>query len=155
MSPLLPNFPAEILEQWPYENGGVLETWSWLGLQGLGFRLETFPMTTVLKDVRHWSQSGMEMEAAKLEESSSYREWGVIGYVKANGTWPRPPIALDNRKARIERPHMGDDSPFILIEGMHRLAALTYFSAKSSVLPEHRLWVVHGWRPNPPGGWCV
>lgn len=122
---VLPNFPSLVIIQWFYDHHNCIEQYAWLDCSSL-----TFELTMVRADVLNTPcQSGNETVV-------QYRDYYLQGmdiprikrlaeHVEESGTWPVPPIILENEGDNIESPwRLRYSAPYELLEGHHRMAAL-------------------------------
>lgn len=141
---LLPNFPEEVLSQWVFENGGVLQKdFAWFNPVSASFQKSLWATERIVSEIRHWHEEGVEMEVRKVLDGNYRPGYRLLRYMRENGTWPVAPVVYDNAHAlSIQRG--GGASRYVMLEGMHRLG---FFRALASSRPEtlrasHRLWLV-------------
>jgi hypothetical protein len=142
MRPLLPNFPAEVLSQWFFDHWSQIDDYAWLGFDRLRF------------DRREWTseqimQSGIQ-ENDSIQIDHRHFEKGILAprieriacFFDANGTWPVPPIFLDNTDNDITRPDGWRlTTPYHLLEGSHRAAIFWTYHSRGALVSSHFLWV--------------
>lgn len=70
---ILPFWPREAIVSWLFpHNSQVIEELTWIGLQRLRFRLETWSTDRIIREVRHGGR-GVEIEQDKCSDAS-YRD---------------------------------------------------------------------------------
>jgi hypothetical protein len=141
---VLPNFPADVLDQWIVKTSGVLSQFSWFEPTRASFSEEEWSTNRILREIEHWHEGGVEMEVAKFLEERSYREtFGLSKFMRENGTWPVAPIVFDNENG--QQIQFGGGSPrYVMLEGMHRLGFLRGMKQlePERLLQKHRVWLV-------------
>jgi hypothetical protein len=143
---LLPNFPDVALKEWVWRHyGNAVSDYGWIGLPYLHFTPEAWPTDRILAAVHGWENHGLIEHWTKYlrENPDALADW--LGSKMINeGTWPEPPMIIENSMglARPDGLRLGE--PFHLMEGHHRLCYLHALVAdpRWQAQPEHRVLVV-------------
>ena len=140
---VLPNFPAAVSKQWIVDHEEVVESYGWLGFGGLRFSLETWSTEDILARVSSSNELFVEQWRERLVLNHGVRESRLGAYMIRNGTWPVPPLVLDNQNA-LQRPDGVVLPRWALIEGHHRLGFLRglHEDEELQVSPTHDVYVV-------------
>jgi hypothetical protein len=137
-----PNFPAEVVAQWFFEHNDALHQNSWLEYEVLEFELVRFPLELLLSDCfrcNPFVEQFCEHLANRVENPRIMR---ITDHFRATGTWPTPPIVLRNIDGEHSFPWgMPCGSPYHLLEGHHRFAALVTICAMEKVQRQHSVWL--------------
>lgn len=145
VGPLLPNWPADALEQWPHRHWRDFRgTWAWLGVDGLSFTAETWSTERIVSDIRFVDHEYFTEYARSFASNESARGSPLGEFLIAHGTWPVPILTLRYDGEYRPPDHCRVHSPFTLLEGHRRLSFLRgILDAKLvSVRPAHDVWVV-------------
>lgn len=137
----LPNFPAEVLIEWPGRHGyQSLNTWGHLPLAALEFE-EISWESSRLSEIRALNSAFTEIGPGSQGECHLNRPGDWLGrYMKEHGTWPAPIVVLHNEH---EHEAQGGDlipEGRILIEGHQRLCRLLNLP-DSLRQGSHRVWL--------------
>jgi hypothetical protein len=73
------------------------------------------------------------------KDQSGYRNW-LARVMERRGTWPVPPIIMDNRRPLPELQFAELPMHFVLIEGHRRLGFARSLAADGLLGPEHTVW---------------
>jgi len=86
-------------------------------------------------DMGHWEK--------ELREFPEVQQKRLGAFMINNGTWPSPPLVLDNAQG-LRRPSGQSLSRYHLLEGHHRLAFLRGLAADQrwQAAPTHAIWLV-------------
>lgn len=139
----LPLFPVDVLDHWLIEHDNALQHVGWLDLRSLTFTKESWHTDRIISTVKHFNESGVEIERRKFTGRAAYREsYPLAVYFCENGTWPVPIVVYHNA-ATEPILQDGGRSEYVAIEGMHRLGFLRGLIEmdSTSVVPEHDLWI--------------
>ena len=140
----LPNFPDEVLTDWLLRHGRfALVYFGWLDYRQFRFTREEWQTSVILdlvissneRDVDYWTQ--------ELREFPEVQQQCLGAFMINNGTWPSPPLVLDNTHG-LRRPSGQPLSRYHLLEGHHRLAFLRGLAADQrwQPAPTHLMWLV-------------
>lgn len=143
ISVLLPNFPEECLKQTMFQHGiHSLRLWGWLDPYSLSFREVLWSTEDVASQISSFNEPAVEDWKSQLSESRELSKNKLGSYMITSGTWPVPPIVLDNVGA-IAAPDGTSLTRYHLLEGYHRLAYLRALHENEHWTPkaEHRLWL--------------
>jgi hypothetical protein len=141
VSPLLPNFPAEVLSSWFGEQPDIIEKYAFLGFKRFMFTREKFLLECLPGDeaLRPGSKS-----LKTLAEESAWKKRGLTQWMKTHGTWPVPPIILNTVESALPPfPPIEFKTPYHLLEGYHRLALAHHFVHEAGIFVKPLpFWVV-------------
>lgn len=135
-SPLLPNFPKEILIDWFQEQPFAAQKWAFLDVTKLEWSREslTLPGAEIF-----W---GGKSQLNRLVKDITWERPWVYKHVQENGTWTAPPIILKaSGLVYLQNPPQPLNAPLHLAEGFHRVAAAHALSATVNLRPLHEFWV--------------
>lgn len=137
----LPNFPDDVLDQWPYEAFQIFLNGIEKGMQyeKYTFREESWNIKQILQiiDINRFYESGIGTQI--LDGSLDTR---LIQYMKEHGTWPRPIIVYDTARSKPEGCYQYS-RPYQLLEGHLRLVYLRRLVEAGISVPQyHSIWVV-------------
>lgn len=123
----------------------VVDLWGWIGLDNLQFRLERWPTKRILDEVNSINPDSIRGWAKSLQESRGFYESWLGAQMIEAGTWPTPPIVLDNFFG-LTMQRFGQEMQlgrFCLLEGHHRLAYLHGLDQHPDwkVQSDHELWL--------------
>jgi hypothetical protein len=142
VSPLLPRFPEEVLRDWLYKHGrNALYLDGCIDIHALTFRDESWSASDILEKVstsQHETVSGW-----KRAILGDLHRGGPLGsFMVKHGTWPVPPVVLDNDTDVHFRSGILFHR-FHLLEGHHRLGYLQGLATDERVVMQatHRLWL--------------
>lgn len=138
----LPNFPQEVVEQWFYEHSSTIFQNGWLNYRDLCFERYTLTATQLDEPCFNSNPIVAQIRYSHEEHEDCERTSRVVDYVLKNGTWPVPPIILWHPEARV-RTDWGAlcSTPFHLLEGHHRIAALLLCLQLPTTNKEHDVWL--------------
>ncbi|MAX24619.1 MAG: hypothetical protein CMJ19_08960 [Phycisphaeraceae bacterium] len=143
---LIPNFPPEACKQWLWQHYSCTTEYDWLNLRTLDFRREEWPTQLIFEKVREWPDTDgglLTIWSNYIRTSPDAKSNQLANYMTYNGTWPLPPLIIENPKG-ITRPDgypLGE--PFHLMEGHHRLGFLHGLAKSQTVLQEkHSLFII-------------
>jgi hypothetical protein len=131
-------------EQWLWRHYTSVLDFSWLWLPALKFKPERWSVNRILRDVRGWPKHGLIENWAKYfrTDPDAQSDW-LATYMRQAGTWPQPPIVIENNR-QLQRPDgLELAAPFQLMEGHHRMGFFRALAALDGGLAsEHDLLVV-------------
>jgi hypothetical protein len=139
----VPNVPQNVARQLHYRHAG-LSPFTWLPLSRGVFDLQSWSREQVIgvrfDDEVHRPRSEQERRGAFLrKEHYGQRGW-LARVMERRGTWPVPPIILDNREppdcSRFRKLPRGQ----VLIEGHCRLAIARSLNAEHRLAENHCVW---------------
>ncbi len=144
--PLLPAFPDEVLVEWFLRHGVHAHEYAWLGYRGFSFAREVWVTRRILEHVKSWPEEDDPLDgyAESFLAEESIRSGWLGSYMTREGTWPTPPVVLDNRVGFQTPSGTRLGQPFNLLEGHRRAGYLRALarSSKSAVQEQHALWIV-------------
>ncbi len=144
ISPELPNFPPEVLKQWFYDHAQQTNEHSWLGYKNLKFSREIW--STEMVPVNKFGKDAC-VETYKRNFFSGRvkipKTDRIADYFRRCGTWPVPPIFLENFEEGLKYPNgFPCGSPYHLIEGHNRMAQFLGFKEQGILKDQHSVWLV-------------
>lgn len=139
-SRVLPKFPEDVLNQWPYEDFRSFLNGYSKGIEynRFLFSLEKWETKKILKvlDPESFYEKGVGMHII-----DGTLKTPLIEYMQRHLTWPRPIIVLDTDNS--ERGEYKYLSPYHLLEGHLRLVYFRrLYDAGKALIPQHEVWVV-------------
>ncbi|HEX4497546.1 MAG TPA: hypothetical protein VIE43_17865 [Thermoanaerobaculia bacterium] len=139
---LLPYFPIAVLEDWLCRHGNAVSLFGWLDYRQFRFSREEWQSVQV-ESVMSSNEPTVEGWSQLFRESQCRRKNRLGAFMINEGTWPVPPIVLDNTNG-ICSPAGQQLSRYHLLEGHHRLAYLRGLIAdpRWEVEPSHEIWLV-------------
>jgi len=140
---LLPNFPKAVLKQWLFDHfESVINRYAWLRLEQLSFRQESWDTERIINEIKAWNELAVESWKSAFYRNPDFQIDPLVTFMRRNGTWPVPPILLDNKHG-LRMPEQSVIARWELIEGHHRLAYLRalYESTPSNLEKQHSLWI--------------
>lgn len=149
----LPYFPDEVLEEWLVRHGSfAFIYYGWLDYRQFRFSREEWPSCNILELVTSGNERDVDYWTEELRDFSEAQQGGLGAFMISNGTWPSPPLVLDNAHG-LRRPSGQPLSRYHLLEGHHRLAFLRGLATDQrwQVAPSHEIWLVT-YNANPPQG---
>jgi hypothetical protein len=141
---LMPNVPPAVLRQLFYDHfESTVERLGWLDFGGFSFSEESWDTTRIITEVTAWNESAVQAWKQSFWSSPDWRVGPLVTYMYAQGTWPVPPVVVDNRMGLCS-PRKGPLARWELIEGHHRLAYLRalFENPQWSVKKSHDLWIM-------------
>jgi hypothetical protein len=146
VGPLLPNMPADVLQQWFYEHWIQFEAdYGWLGFTSLTFELAELA-TDQVPEADFGHEELLVSRTGFFERKSPFtpRMERVWRYMSEHGTWPRPVIVLENSRGSVPFPFGGGHGrPYHLIEGHNRVSCFRAFRRQGRHLAaRHHMWLV-------------
>lgn len=142
---LLPNFPPPVIEDWILRHGdAAFELFGWLDYRRFYFEAYQRLTTFLQHEVRTDNEAAVECWSKLLREDESFRRQSELGsYMLSRGTWPIPPILLDNSDGLVD-PQGKPLGRHHLLEGHHRLAYLRSLAMPPAIetRPLHKVWSV-------------
>lgn len=143
--PLIPNWPSEVAEQWLHKHFRDAETeYGWLGWEHLRFRKATWETRDYLTRVRTPKLDMVDQWGVQILSEESRRKVPLQSLIWENGTWPTPPILMENPE-RISHPAgwpLG--YPVHLVEGHLRTGYLRCLAEHhpDRLVPRHNVWLI-------------
>lgn len=141
----LPNFPDNVIEQWPYRHFDDFCRHYWyLDFETFEFRHTKFSLDDIFniktrmtdKDVKDWGNNYLNRHKNHLE---TYR---VFDYMSRNKSWEQPIIVLDTKTCPNDK-REALHCPFHLLEGHMRLSVLlAKIRNNEPVSCYHDVWLV-------------
>jgi hypothetical protein len=143
VSCLLPNFPEDVLGQWIYEHWSDVGRFDWLNFPSLKFTADSWTTEQVKKSgaARH---EFVQMHRKHFESGDGGRRTERIAkYMRQHGTWPLPPLMVQNESGVLGFPGGGwFCSPYHPIEGQHRLGVFMSLATSGKLGSHHAVWRV-------------
>ena len=143
VSPLLPNFPEDVLRQWFFEHEQAPEDTEWLDHDNLTFRrvsMGTEEIPGVDSAFDNYLVDRVPRLANLLESPRIKR---IHDYFLEHGTWPRPVIFLKIEREGMKTPREVDLAyPFQLIEGHKRMIVFHALKNSGTLKDEHEIWII-------------
>jgi hypothetical protein len=144
---LLPNFPESAITQWFYDHHQCIREHAWLDYPSLKFTLAEVGADFLTLTCLRNNETIMQYRDYFLQGTDSRRMHRLANYIEENGTWPIPPVILDNTKSDIVSPWgLRYSTPYELLEGHHRMAVL--YALGKHKQGSHQVWIVE--RPSTP-----
>ncbi len=137
----LPRYPDEVLSQWHLQHGNVDQLWGWLEFETLDFAMQAWTLAKVAEQVRTLNEEATSSWAKDFNEGGITAASKLGIYMARVGTWPVPPIVLDNSSGLVLPKRNVALPRWCLLEGHHRLAYLRVLKSRNRALDEHRVWV--------------
>lgn len=140
---LLPKFPFPVLTQWFYDHPQTVAQYDWLNFPSLNFTLETWKTDAIpTSSFGNVSCVMLYKENYFTGRAKSERTDRLGSYFIDHGTWPVPPIILENFNAEFTFPHgFKCGTPYHLLEGHNRLAQFIGFKERNVLRQTHQLYV--------------
>ncbi len=141
---LAPNFPKPVLKQWLFDHfNSTVNNFSWLAFEKLSFREESWETERIINTIRAWNEEAVTSWKKAFYTSPDWRTGRLIPFMYENGTWPVPPLVIDNFNGSIF-PKQSAITRWLLVEGHHRLAYLRalYENPEWTTTNQHSLWVI-------------
>lgn len=139
----LPDFPRAIIIQWFYDHPQCIDQYSWLDYQSLQFTLTKFGNEKLTLPCLACNETVVQYRDHFLNGDNSRRMKRIADYIRTEGTWPLPPIILDNPNSKLTAPNgLRYAHPYDLLEGNHRMAVLYALIPKGLVHSSHNVWLV-------------
>jgi len=139
---LLPDFPAQVLADWILNHGrNAFREHGWLDYRQLRFALRDEP-TAFFDTVATSNDSAVGSWSHQFRTDPQFQQYDLGEFMAANGTWPVPPIVLDNTSG-LTTPRGEILGRHHLLEGHHRLAFLRGLQTPPAlaIQPVHSLWL--------------
>jgi len=143
MTPILHDWPEELLREWLYRHAGDQDEYEFLDFQTLRFQREEWPIHKIPGKEAFQDESFCESFSKTFEERVAIEpeDW-LARYMKANGTWSTPIVLLDNRHGEISAPPGKVlRQPYHLLEGHRRLSFLVALREAGEAKPTHAIWL--------------
>jgi len=142
MATFLPNFPAEVITQWFYEHWGQIDEYAWLDYSTLKFTKEDWNSEKIM-DSGIQKNRAVQIDHQHFEDHITHEGIERISrHFQSRGTWPVPPVFLENLAKNIKRPDGWVlTSPFYLLEGHHRCGLFWSFFGQNALRKTHYVWV--------------
>ncbi|HVR95447.1 MAG TPA: hypothetical protein VMW27_02460 [Thermoanaerobaculia bacterium] len=140
----LPHFPNEVLKDWLVRHGDfAFVYYGWLDYRQFRFSREEWPTGKLLDLVTSGNERDVDYWTQELRKFPEVQQEGLGAFMISKGTWPSPPLILDNAHG-LQRPSGQPLSRYHLLEGHHRLAFLRGIATNPrwQVAPSHELWLV-------------
>ena len=135
-------FPNDVIAQWFYEHPNSLSQNDWLNYRTLSFGLVKIPIDAVKNECFHDNPFVELYRQYLLQGQLTPRIIRLVRYIKDKGSWPVPPIVLDNFDSKQVFPWgMGCSFPYQLLEGRHRFAVMITLLDAVELLAEHDVWL--------------
>ncbi|MBT3043512.1 MAG: hypothetical protein KME67_11675 [Candidatus Thiodiazotropha sp. (ex Codakia orbicularis)] len=135
-------FPNDVIVQWFYDHPDSLSQNNWLNYNKLTFSLVRLPMDAVKEDCFRKNPFVEQYCHYFLDGKITPRIQRLARYIEENGSWPVPPVVLDNIESNLVFPWGVEcSSPYQLLEGHHRFAALIALLDDAELLTEHEIWL--------------
>ena len=143
VSRLLPNFPENVLGQWIYEHWNDVGRFDWINFPRLEFRTESWT-TEQIKSCGAATHPFVELHRRHFETGEGGRRTNRIArYMQQHGTWPVPPLFVENQAGSIKYPDGGlFCKPFHPIEGQHRVGVFMSLAQSGKLRSHHAIWRV-------------
>lgn len=148
VAPLLPHFPAEVLEDWLYRHhDDAVRTYGGIDFRRLRFEKQMWPTERFVLQVRSNAERLVDAWARAFIEGGRmgrpYRQSWLGTSMLAQRTWPIVPIVLDDT-SKVVAPAGVVLNPCHLVEGHHRLAYLRALVQMPGYQPQphHEVWVM-------------
>ena len=143
VSRLLPNFPEDVLGQWIYEHWGDVGRYDWLNFPTLKFTAMSWSTDQIrLSGVAIHPFVQLHLRHFESGQGGK-RTKRIAQYIRQHGTWPAPPLFIENRTGIIQYPDGGSFcEPFHLIEGQHRVGVLLSLANEGKLTSNHAIWQV-------------
>jgi hypothetical protein len=143
LSVCLPNFPTEVARDWLVRHGpNAFRFYGWLNYRHFSFTLARLPLE-FFDSVSSINDAAVKGWSEMILTEAHFRSYNLGKFMIENGTWPVPPIVLDNENGLVS-PSGPPVARYQLLEGHHRLAYVRGLQNDSavSILPEHSCWLV-------------
>lgn len=141
---LLPNFPPQVISDWIVCHGSsAFKEHGWFDFRLFRFELSKRPTHFFLNDVLTSNEPAIQDWALAIKTNRQFQEYNLGSYMITNGTWPVPPLVLDNPTDLID-PRGDTLGRYHLLEGHHRLAYLKGLAMEPATANrrEHSVWWV-------------
>lgn len=144
IQPLLPNFPKEVIVQWFYDHNQQVEEYEWLDYPSLAFSQESWKTEQVpVKDFGNVDAARTYMYHFFAKGLRTSRTLRLALYFEKFGTWPVPPVFLENQDGNLQFPHrLPCGTPYHLIEGHNRMALFLGYKQRIKLADSHAVYVV-------------
>lgn len=135
ISPLVPNFPDNVMEQWLYRHFEFIDyDYLNLGLERMEFSKEAWESDRIYHDINPFIGDSFDSMGHHVYATKTW----LTNFMITKRTWPQPIIVLKNENLD------GWGKPYHLLEGHQRL---DYFreifrKEKNTLLKTHELWIV-------------
>ncbi|WP_395350100.1 hypothetical protein [Variovorax sp. UC122_21] len=137
----LPNFPASVITQWFFDHSDVIEEYAWLQYESLRFECVELSESDLRRPCLARHETVAQYRNHFLRGNTSQRMSRIAQYMREFGTWPIPPIVLDNPDGAIVASWgLKYSTPYELLEGHHRLAVL--YALHLEAAGPHQVWLV-------------
>ena len=139
---VLPNWPAEVLNEWLYRHHNQIGDYAFLEFASFTFTREVWPLARIPGREAYADEGTFECFYNIEYRLQNPHDW-LAHFMFHQGTWNTPVILLDNGAGLYAYPD-GDalKQPNQLLEGHRRLAFLNDLCRLGKALPEHPCWVV-------------
>jgi len=144
VSYLVPNFPKSVLKQWLFDHfESVVNRYAWLESEKLLFRQEIWETERVINKIKAWNELAVENWKVAFLKNPKFQTGPLITFMHQNGTWPEPPLILDNFSG-LCMPDKSVIARWELIEGHHRLAYLRalYENPQWFIIKQHSVCII-------------
>jgi hypothetical protein len=137
---LLPNFPAEVLEEWFHRHWDSVDEYDSIPFERLVFRQEKWTVNQIPKREAYRDPSFFD----ELSDYSHFpwrlankHDW-LLWYMKEHGTWNSPPILFENTDDHFPKEI---HSPWHLLEGHRRVGLLHALASQGLTKDEHPVFI--------------
>lgn len=138
---VLPNFPASVITQWFRDHGQCIEQHAWLDYPSLTFKLATVNASILSLPCLSEHETVVQYRDYFLQGVDIPRMNRLAKYIEERGTWPVPPIIVDNVEGTLVSPWgLRYSAPYELLEGHHRMAALYALGRHNH--GNHQIWLL-------------
>jgi len=139
----LPNFPKEVIIQWFYDHPQQIDEHKWLGYEKLKFELLKWKTDEVpITDFGNTDAVETYMYNYFERGISTSRRDRIESYFNEHGTWPVPPIFLENLNGDLEYPHgFPCGKPYHLLEGHNRMAFFIKYKKLKKLSETHLVYI--------------
>jgi hypothetical protein len=143
VGPLLPGLPSEILEQWMFRHDRDISDYAWLSLRDLQCRPVTWSLEEIAANIdTTWSEELIAKHQQLFLSNSELTNKWLVRRMSESGTWPVPPIILDNSLKLLRPDGLELGTPYHFVEGHHRMGYLRALASTRRAHVNHRLWVL-------------
>ena len=105
--PLLPNFPDDVLSQWIYEHWSDVGRFDWLNFPSLRFHAESWS-TEQDRQCGAATHEFVQLHRKHFEAGQGGKRTDRIAtYMRKHGTWPVPPLLVQNESGVLRYPGGG------------------------------------------------
>lgn len=142
-----PHVPEQVAADWLHRHWSH-SPFGWLPSQEYSFRLVEWPQDQILKIRTGWSDF-VENPAEAIEHgrylATEHRQnfgYRLADFMVEHGTFPVPPILIDNRDAHPPYSRLPYPPAFLLVEGHRRFNIAAYLASNGRLIDSVPFWLM-------------